>query len=228
MTTQHTPSLETPTLAPPVVTTDPRQLLSRCFDTTALAIARVRTKDLPQPTACDAMDVAGVLAHLVGIARRLAVMPSDGDIWSIGDPTGVADDGWGETWRAAANAALDAWSTDDAITKTYSLPWLTAPGWYMLLNYLGEFTVHTWDVVSATGAIVHFDPEVLTICDQYKGDILPPTGRHEIFEGMRSQMPESMRNFTDPFQDAVTVAPDSPLIDKVVAYTGRDPRFNGA
>ncbi len=44
-----------------------------------------------------------------------------------------------------------------------------------------------------------------------------------VFEAMRASMPAEQRNFADPFADAVPVHDDAPLIDRLVAWNGRQP-----
>ena len=53
----------------------------------------------------------------------------------------------------------------------------------------------------------------------------PATGRAAIFERVRATMPAPLRDAPAPFADAVPVAEDASLIDRLVAWSGRDPSW---
>ncbi|MES3014490.1 MAG: PAS domain S-box protein, partial [Pseudomonadota bacterium] len=47
--------------------------------------------------------------------------------------------------------------------RTMRLPWATCSGAAMLVSYLNEVTVHTWDLAMATGQRPAWDPEVVSL-----------------------------------------------------------------
>ena len=43
-----------------------------------------------------------------------------------------------------------------------------------------------------------------------------------MFAEAKAHMPPDFRDWSDPFADAVPVPDDAPLVDRLVAYNGRD------
>lgn len=92
----------------------------------------------------------------------------------------------------------------------------------MLVSYLNEVTVHTWDLATATGQRPAWDPRIVSLA--FDGiRFLPGENRSAVFEAVRSTMAPEQRNFADPLADAVPVPDDAPLIDRLVAWNGRRP-----
>ena len=73
---------------------------------------------------------------------------------------------------------------------------------------LGELVVHGWDLARAAGVEPEFSDEVLA------GTMVAVTSMAELGRGMGI------------FGAEVVVDLDSPLLDRIVALTGRDPHWN--
>ena len=52
------------------------------------------------------------------------------------------------------------------------------------------------------------------------------TKRFEAFEAVRANMPEGIQDFDYPFAAAVAVGDDASGIDRLVAWSGRDPHWS--
>jgi uncharacterized protein (TIGR03086 family) len=78
-----------------------------------------------------------------------------------------------------------------------------------MATYTGELTTHTWDVAAATGQQPAWNPAVLAVALAATRRMLPPEGRGEHI----------------PFGPVVPVPDDAPLVEQVVAWQGRDPRW---
>ena len=109
----------------------------------------------------------------------------------------------------ALDDAEAAWSDPAVLRREMRLPFGTLPGAAALAAYTGEVSTHTWDLAVATGQLPAWDEHVLA-------GALVVTHR---------KLPAAERAPGIPFGDAVPVPEDAPLIDRLVAWQGRDPRW---
>jgi uncharacterized protein (TIGR03086 family) len=201
-------------------TTDPRPILDRAIATCGAVIAGVRPEQLTKPTPCTDMDVRALLAHLVGVLDRVAVLGNGGNPFAVGD-IAVADDRWPDAWREAGRRAADAWSDDSVLERPMALPWIEGSGAEVLASYFSELTVHTWDLATATGQQPDWDDAVVAAAFDAARRILPAENRRALYEQV-----SAARGFDEvavPFAEAVPISEDAPAIDRLVAWNGRDP-----
>jgi uncharacterized protein (TIGR03086 family) len=201
---------------------DPRTAFARAVALGTAVIGRVGPHQLGNPTPCPDFDVRGMLGHLVVVLRRVAALGRGDDPFGPPVMAGVDGGDHQRAWLAAAHDVETAWSDDAVLTRTVRLPWAEGSGAAMLVSYLNEVTVHTWDLAVATGQRPAWDPEVVGLA--FDGiRFLPGENRSALFAGMKGDMPPAFRDFADPFADAVPVPDDAPLIDRLVAWNGRRP-----
>lgn len=110
-----------------------------------------------------------------------------------------------QEWDEAAVASTDAWTESDAVDRTVSLSRGNTPARQYLAEMTFDLCVHSWDLGSAIG-YPHPLPEELV--------------RHT-YEVVKEYGDMSGSGF---FDKPVDVPDDAPLIDKLVAATGRTPR----
>lgn len=202
-------------------TTDPRPILDRAIATGGAVIDGVRPEQLTEPTPCTDMDVRALLAHLVGVLDRVAALGNGENPFAVTD-TPVADDRWPDAWREAGRRAADAWSDDAVLERPMALPWIEGSGAEVLASYFSELTVHTWDLATATGQQPDWDDAVVAAALVAVRQILPAENRRALYEEI-----SAARGFDEvavPFAEAVPVPDDAPVIDRLVAWNGRDPR----
>jgi uncharacterized protein (TIGR03086 family) len=205
-------------------TTDPRPFLATAITLAGETIAAVRPDQLTNPTPCGSYNVHDLLGHLMGAVDRLTVVgrgvenpfarpeeifPEDGD--------------WVATWLAFATSATEAWLDDAALVRPTMLPWAAESGDLALRTYVAEISIHTWDLAKATGQEPGWNAEVLTVSLDVMREVLPATGRREMFDAIRATMPTEMQGEPDPYDAAIAVAADAALIDQLVAHVGRTP-----
>ncbi len=95
--------MDTPTETPFTLDTDPRPLFAAAASTAADVILAVRPDQLDNPTPCGDYTVREVLADIVSVLPRIAVMGRNADPMAVGnDVVAVADDAWLKTWLEAA------------------------------------------------------------------------------------------------------------------------------
>jgi uncharacterized protein (TIGR03086 family) len=213
MNTEPTPHLD-----------DPRMLFARAVTTAGRTIGAVRADQLDGPTPCDDYDVRAMLGHLVAVLGRVAVMGEQGDPFTVPQVVvGVADDAWLAAWQDAAHHVQAAWSDDAALEREVTLPWAQLPGRGILAMYTNEVSVHTWDLATATGQQPAWDPVALDVALVAVRRALPAGDREQEFAHLRASLPPHVAAGGPPFRNAVPVADDAPVIDRLVAYNGRQP-----
>jgi uncharacterized protein (TIGR03086 family) len=203
----------------PFADTDPRWIFGKAVGLGTAVVRTVRPDDLHRPTPCDEMDVRDLLGHLIEVLDRVAALGRGDDAFGF-EPKDAPDDRWADAWSAAAHRVQDAWTDDAVLAKPMALPWQQGTGAEILLGYVSELTVHTWDLAKALGVEVVWEDEVLQVA--WDGTArLPAEGRYELFEAVSKQM--GFDHVRIPFADPVPVADDAPLIDRLVAWNGRRP-----
>ena len=90
------------------------------------------------------------------------------------------------------------------------------------LDLPADALVHTWDLATATGQDVAWDHATLACSWEAIRSQLPEADRDPQWEAVRAMMPPGVP-FDGPFANAVDVADDAPLIDRLVAWNGRTP-----
>jgi uncharacterized protein (TIGR03086 family) len=210
----------TETLAP----ADPRSIFGRAHATTAGVLAGITPEQFDLATPCDDFDVRTLCGHLLAVAQRVRNVGRGESPFSVGETVGdVADDGWTDAWQQVGDEVAEAWADDATLDRIVELPWATLPGGATLVMWASEISVHSWDLARATGQQPAWDDAVLAASLESMQQALPAEGRIEAFEAARAQMPEGQEDFSYPFAAAVELPEDAPLIDRLVAWTGRDP-----
>lgn len=188
---------------------DLRPQMGQAFDQAAAVIAATRPDQLDLPTPCSDFDVAALLAHLVGVADRVAMVGRRQQVSDLAVPTGVAGDGWASLFAARAADALAVWEDDRLLDEALTLPFATLPGRAVVGVYLEELVTHSWDLARATGNDVLLDPVLAELA-------LPI---------IRQALPASPRGGPIPFAPVVEVADDAPAYDRLAGWVGRDPAW---
>jgi len=156
--------------------------------------------DLSKSTPCPQYDVMGLTEHLV---NDMALF---GDAVGAQLPERDTDDAVERQIIGAARPVLDAWhrrGLDGTVTlSSYELPATAAVGYLSL-----EFLVHAWDYATATGHPLEVAESLADYVFGLARKLIPPEARAQL-------------GFAEP----VTVSDDAPGLQKLIAFTGRDPR----
>jgi uncharacterized protein (TIGR03086 family) len=179
----------------------------------ALLMARllegVRDDQLPLPTPCPDYTVADLCEHVVGLtaeftlsARKSPAPEAPGPV----DGARLAGD-----WRRQVGTGLvalgEAWRQDGAwVGETHAGP-VTLPAPVTAEVALDELVVHAWDVAVATGQPYDPDPAAVETCLRFVASFDAPADDGGLFG------------------PPVPTTPDAPALDRLVALTGRDPRW---
>jgi len=161
----------------------------------------------------------------------LRVKPAGGEEREVGLDRwpGMVGHNWGsehaERWiwmNGAGFEGHEGWF-DAALGRMVRLPWAEDTGARILVGYISEITVHTWDLATATGRMPTWDDQVLQAAFSSIRAALPAENRRATFEAVLAGMPPEVRRPTMPFGEAVPVAADAPLLHRLMAWTGRCP-----
>ncbi|MFI6766580.1 TIGR03086 family metal-binding protein [Streptomyces sp. NPDC050355] len=163
---------------------------------------------LQAPTPCEEYAVRHLLGHLVGLAAAFQDVARK----ELGPTTGTSPDAFrpdvGPDWRAELDRNLvgmaEAWRAPEAWQGETQAGGVPLPGALAGRIALNELVVHGWDLARATGQDYAPDPDSLGVS-----------------YGLLSSWAEGE---TGPLFGAVVAVPgDAPLLDKVVALSGRRP-----
>lgn len=193
----------------PTETTTPdlRPMLDRALDQVGALIEQVRPDQRTAPTPCTDYDVAGVVGHLQGAARRVATVMS-GQHFASTPPTTLGDD-WAADWAAERDELGRVLADDGVLTREVTVPWGQVSGGSALGMYVGEFVVHAWDLAAAIDAT----------------DRLDPTLAQAALPAYERALPPEPRGGEIPFAPVVDIDDTAGPYERVVAWTGRDPSW---
>jgi uncharacterized protein (TIGR03086 family) len=222
MPTETMSSTETST--PTADVSDPRPLFAAAVAIAEPVIGGVRADQLTLPSPCVEFSVAGLLDHLVFVLYRVAALGRGDEAFAPNSMTDavIPHEDFVADWKVAAAAVEDAWSDDAKLSQTVVLPWATMTGAEMLAMYVSEITTHTWDVATATGQHPEWDDAVCRLALDAMHRDLPMADRTPMWEEFKAHAPSNFQ-FDAPFANAVAVGSDAPLIEQLVAWTGRQP-----
>ena len=174
---------------------------------TALAGA-VTDDQLNRPTPCGDQDVATVLAHIIGFSvgfRDGAAKVSGPTTSTPPGPMALPDD-WREQLPMRVAELAAAWRDPAAWEGESTVGGVTLPAAVHGAFANNELVLHGWDLAVATGQPYDVAAENLQ-------------ASWELVSGI----PDDPEARTGLFGPRVPIADDAPLLDRTLAYAGRDP-----
>jgi uncharacterized protein (TIGR03086 family) len=182
-------------------------LTSAC-QRTAHLLANVTDGQLNGPTPCERLSVRDLVAHIGGLARAFTAAARK-DFGELTDSPPVEGAPLDEDWRTEYPGRLAqlaaAWREPSAwkgMTRAGGVDFPAEVGGIIALT---EVVIHGWDLAAATGQDYEID-------DATAAAVLPhvtATAAEGPTEGL--------------FGPAVPVADDAPVLDRIIALSGRDP-----
>lgn len=156
-------------------------------------------------TACEEMDVLGVVEHMVAGLEQFA----DVGLGKPLDPTLlplVSAEDAARAYQGAGQRMVAVWSEPGAVDRTYSMPWGDVPG-AALVNFMSiEQIAHGWDLARATTQQSPFDDKLV-----------------EIALGLAHRYDDDSIRVPGMFAPAVAVPDEAPVFDRLAAFLGRHP-----
>jgi uncharacterized protein (TIGR03086 family) len=171
---------------------------------------------LVAPTPCPRYRVGDLVEHIGGLALAFAAgarKDTSGDAVNQG-PSGDAarlTAGWRTRIPQDLASLADAWRDPDAWTGMTRVGGVDLPGEMAGLFALDEVVIHGWDLARASGQPYDADRGSLEAMLPLLAQFAAP-GQEAAREGL--------------FGPVVEIAPDAPLLDRVLGLTGRDPAWS--
>jgi uncharacterized protein (TIGR03086 family) len=184
---------------------DPRPRLFAALDQAQRQVDGVGSADLSRPTPCAEYEVRTLLAHLVAVLRKLAVVGQGGDMAQVTDPADDLGDDCAAMFHRARADFHRVWAPGSTLSTSYALPWGRMTGSELLDAYAHEFTVHAWDLSRVTGRVSELDPMLAKAALDWYARNVPA---HDRPEG-------------GPFAPPVAVAKDADAYTRLAGFLGR-------
>lgn len=214
----HPPTPSRPGAAPgPNPVQDPRDVLRAALHRAAPLVefcGTLRTDELDAPTPCDRWTLLDLVRHVVGVAQRIGAVGRHEPPMSVPEVPEVPAAELADAWAAAVGDAEAAWRGADRLGELCEVPWGSVPGVAAIGAYIGEITVHTWDLETATA---HLDAAPTVAWDQ---DVAAAT-----LVSLVEMFPADGRDAAMPFVDAVAVPASASAVEQLVGFCGRRPPF---
>src|SRR3954452_7559799 len=160
---------------------DPRPLLTRALDQAGDLVTGTAPDALDRSTPCHGWDVRTLLAHLVGVERRIAHVGAGGLFSDVSSLPDVADGDHAAELRAARADVDRVWGLDGAddsvLDRELTVPWGTMAGRFVGFGYVQELTVHAWDLAAATGRTAGLDEDLAAAIEETSHRMLPAEPR---------------------------------------------------
>jgi uncharacterized protein (TIGR03086 family) len=159
----------------------------------------IADEDLSKQTPCREFDIAGLTDHLVNSITTIGGMA--GAEFPERDRSRSVE----EQVVLLARPALDAWNAR-GLDGTVAFRDNEAPAKVMAGVLSIEFLVHAWDYAAALGREVTVPDSLSDYVLGLAKTIITPQGRANV-----------------GFDDPIDVGPDAKALDRLIAYTGRQP-----
>jgi uncharacterized protein (TIGR03086 family) len=184
-------------------------LLERALGQTAVVISAIPAGDGGLVTPCPAWDVAALVRHLVGQDLRNFLIAARGGTADWQAPADDVDEDWTTAFGKRAGQLLEAWRAADLDRLTDLPGGRQAPFWTRADQPIAELTMHSWDLVKATGQDLDLDPELAEHALAWSRQLLRP----------------EYRGPDKAFGIEIPVPADAHPYDRLAGWFGRDPQW---
>jgi uncharacterized protein (TIGR03086 family) len=181
-------------------------------DAAARTVANVDASQFGRPTPCADWDVRALLNHLILWTSYSLAARAQGE--SVGqdlmDRDFAADPGFAADYRAQLDRALTAWADPAAWERSLDVMGSRTPAADVAALNIAEMVLHGWDLAAATGqAYTVSEPAAAAAMGAVEANA-------DLFR--------EYKGFAEP----VEVPPTAPVLDRLLALSGRDPAWTPA
>jgi uncharacterized protein (TIGR03086 family) len=178
---------------------------------TADVLANITDEQLTAATPCSDYSVGDVLHHVGGLAPAFGAAAKKDRGPLTGSPpvpdAAQLDSDWRTSYPARLAELAHAWSDPSAWEGMSRIAGMEMPGEVVGTVGLTEVVIHGWDLARATGQAYDVDPAV---AEAVLANVSQAAAEGPV-EGL--------------FGPAVPVADDAPVLDRIIALSGRDPAW---
>ncbi|MFB8216486.1 TIGR03086 family metal-binding protein [Streptomyces anulatus] len=197
----------------------------------AALLGQVDDSRLDGPTPCPDYAVRELLGHLTGLATafRDAARKDLGASTAVSPDAAlpVLDDDWREVLPRRLEEVAAAWRSPDAWTGMTRAGGVELPGEVAGAVALNELVVHGWDLARSTGQPYAAGEAELRSCEALLAPAEDgpdgPEGSDDSPKNGSGGSPEEGPDGDGLFGPPVPVPGDAPLLDRVIALSGRRP-----
>jgi uncharacterized protein (TIGR03086 family) len=171
-------------------------------------LMNVTDEQLNGSTPCETLSLKDLVGHVGGLALAFtaAARKDFGELTDTPPVEGAPlDDNWRTAYPARLAELAAAWQDPAAWEGMSRAGGVDFPGDVGGMIALTEVVIHGWDIAVATGQDYDVDPAILDAVLPY----MIATAAEGPIEGL--------------FGPAVPIADDAPVLDRVIALSGRDP-----
>lgn len=176
-------------------------------------VQRVRDDQLNAPTPCTDTSLGDLLDHIDGLSLAFTAAATKTPLENSSDGPSADASRLGTDWRTRIPERLaalaSAWNQDASWTGMTQAGGIEMPADVAGIVALDEVVVHGWDVAVASGQRFTCDPNLLQATYQF----------------VQASAAENPNGSPGLFGPPVPVANNAPLLDQVIALTGRDPSW---
>jgi uncharacterized protein (TIGR03086 family) len=181
-------------------------------DAAARTVANVDASQFGRPTPCADWDVRALLNHLILWTSYSLAARARGE--SVGqdlmDRDFAADPGFAADYRAQLDRALTAWADPATWERSLDVMGSSTPAADVAALNIAEMVLHGWDLAAATGqAYTVSEPAAAAAMGAVEANA-------DLFR--------EYKGFAEP----VEVPPTAPVLDRLLALSGRDPAWSAA
>jgi uncharacterized protein (TIGR03086 family) len=181
--------------------------LERVLNMAEAVMRKVTSDDLAKPTPCSEWDVRALANHMTGVCLMFGRAAQGEAIEGRPTFTDLIGDDPGAAYVRAAEANREGWNSPGALERTLTIPAGQLPGNVAIAINTADQLLHTCDLARAIGHDVTLPEDLAETGLKYLQMLMSP----------------ERRGPGKPFGEEIPVPDDTPIQQRLLAFSGRQP-----